>query len=58
MKWEYNSFVRPLPPEKIAPALQRCASPGWYFEGSDAPTIHAAMVNLFRQATQTPSIIR
>ncbi len=55
---DYKRLVVPLPPSTIAPALQACASPGWFFEGSDAATIHSAMTNLFRQATQTPSITR
>lgn len=58
MKWEYNTFIKPLPPSTIAPALKACATPGWFFEGSDEASIHTAMLDLFRRATQTPSIIR
>lgn len=54
---EYIKLVEPIAP-RIKPNLQACASPGWFFEGSDTPTIHAAMQALFRQATQTPTIIR
>ncbi len=54
---EYIKLVQPIAKD-IKPNLEKCASPGWFFEASDEPTIHAAMQNLFRQATQTPTIIR
>ena len=40
----------------IAPALQKCASPGWFYTASDGPGIQAAMSKLFTQATQAPVI--
>lgn len=43
---------------QIAPNLQSCASPGWYFEASDGPAIHAAIQKLFRQASQQTTIVR
>ena len=54
---EYIKLVQPIAPQ-IRPNLEKCATPGWFFEASDATTIHAAMQTLFRQATQTPSLIR
>lgn len=54
---EYIKLIQPIAPQ-IAPALQACASPGYYFEASDGPTIHAAMQKLFAQATKTPTITR
>ena len=35
---------------KIAPNLQSCASPGYYYEASDGPAIQAAVNTLFAQA--------
>ena len=54
---EYIKLIQPIA-ANIRPNLEKCASPGWFFEASDGPTIHAAMQTLFRQATQTPTIIR
>lgn len=54
---EYRDLVQPFA-DKIRPNLEKCATPGWFFEASDGPAIHTAMTTLFRQATQTPSIIR
>lgn len=54
---EYIKLVQPIA-TKIAPALQSCASPGWYFEASDGPTIHAAMQKLFTQASKQATIIQ
>ncbi|MFS0770935.1 TadE/TadG family type IV pilus assembly protein [Sphingomonas sp. 1P08PE] len=54
---EYTKLVQPLAGD-IRPNLEKCSTPGWFFEASDGPGIHSAMQNLFRQATQTPTIIR
>lgn len=54
---EYIKLVQPIASD-IAPALQRCASPGWFFEASDGPTIHTAMQKLFAQASKTPTLVR
>lgn len=54
---EYIKLIQPIAP-RIAPALQACASPGYYFEASDGPAIHAAMQKLFAQASKTPTITR
>ena len=54
---EYIKLVQPIAPQ-ISPALQACASPGYFFEASDGPSIHAAMQKLFAQATKQPTIIR
>lgn len=54
---EYIKLVQPIAKD-IRPNLEKCATPGWFFEASDGTEIHAAMQTLFRQATQTPSIIR
>ena len=50
---EYIQLVQPFA-NNIAPQLQACASPGWYYEASDGPTIHAAMQRIFAQAIQSP----
>ncbi|WP_342658858.1 VWA domain-containing protein [Sphingomonas sp. NY01] len=55
--FEYNWLIAPLPPSKIRPRLEECASPGWLLEASDGDGIHAAMLKLFTQATQAPTII-
>lgn len=57
-RFEYNWLIAPLPPSNIAPRLQACASPGWFFEASDGPGIHAAMQRLFTLVTQTTAITR
>ncbi|MBJ6121125.1 pilus assembly protein TadG-related protein [Sphingomonas mollis] len=54
---EYIKLVQPIA-GTIRPNLEKCASSGWFFEASDAATIHSAMQTLFRQASQTPSIIQ
>jgi Flp pilus assembly protein TadG len=54
---EYIKLVQPIA-ANIRPNLEKCATPGWFFEASDAATIHSAMQTLFRQATQTPTLIR
>lgn len=40
----------------IKPALQACASSGWFFEAEDGAGIHTAMQTLFRQVTRSASI--
>lgn len=50
---EYIKLVQPFATQ-IAPKLQQCASPGWFFEASDGPSIHATMQRLFAQALQSP----
>jgi Flp pilus assembly protein TadG len=54
---EYIKLIQPIA-NNIRPNLQQCASSGWFFEASDQATIHSAMQTLFRQATQTPALIR
>lgn len=54
---EYIKLVQPIA-DDIRPNLQKCASDGWFFEASDQTTIHAAMQTLFRQATQTPALVK
>ncbi len=54
---EYIKLIQPIAPQ-IAPALQRCASPGYFFEASDGPSIHTAMQRLFSQASKQATIIR
>ena len=56
LRFEYTWLIQPLA-DKIAPALQACASPGWFFQAADGPAIHDAMQKLFTQASQTPTII-
>lgn len=41
---------------KIAPQLQACASPGWYFQASDGDAIDAAMQKMFSQTTYAPTL--
>ena len=48
----YVDLVQPFAPQ-IAPNLQRCASPGYYYEASDGPAIQAAANALFAQATSS-----
>lgn len=38
------------------PALKGCASPGWYFEASDATGIDKALQTMFAQTTYAPSL--
>lgn len=40
----------------LAPKLQECASPGWFFEASDATGIKAAMKAMFEQTTHAPAL--
>jgi Flp pilus assembly protein TadG len=40
----------------LAPKLQECASPKWFFEASDAAGIEAAMKAMFEQTTQAPTL--
>ena len=58
LRSEYTWLISPLPPTQIAPQLQACASPGWYFEAADGATIHASMQKLFSQAAQSSIITR
>lgn len=58
-RFSANGYISPNPMDNsadIAPALQACASTGYYFEASDGPAIHAAMQRLFTQASQTPTL--
>ena len=52
---EYLTLVAPLA-SQIAPSLQRCATPGWFFEASDGPSIHAATQKLFMQASRSATL--
>lgn len=52
---EYTDMVKPFA-DQIRPNLQACASPGWFFEAADGPTIHAAMQKLFDQASKSPRL--
>jgi Flp pilus assembly protein TadG len=38
------------------PALKGCASPGWFFEASDAASIDAALQKMFAQTSYPPSL--
>lgn len=40
----------------IGPKLEECASPGWYFEASDATGIDRALAKMFEQTTAAPSL--
>lgn len=42
--------------DRISPALQECASPGWFFEASDGDAIEVAMKKMFDQTTFAPSL--
>ena len=46
----YLDLVQPFI-NQIAPNLQACASPGWFYQASDATDIQAAINALFQQAT-------
>ena len=48
---EYQLLVQPHVAQ-IAPNLRACASPGWYAEASDGPSIDAALARMFDQTTQ------
>lgn len=45
----YMDLVYPFQ-SQIAPNLQKCASPGYYYEATDGPAIQSAMNALFAQA--------
>ncbi len=45
----YMDLVYPFQGQ-IAPNLQKCATPGWYYEASDGPAIQTAVNALFAQA--------
>ena len=47
---EYQLLVQPHAAQ-IAPNLRACASPGWYAEASDGPSIDAALARMFDQTT-------
>lgn len=53
-----DAYGAKLTDSSIAPRLEACASPGWYFEGADGPTIHRAMQRLFEQASKPATITR
>lgn len=57
LRGEYTALVQPFE-NQIAPRLQACASPGWYFEASDGAAIHTAMQKLFDQTTRQPVLIK
>ena len=46
----YIALVQPFA-SPIAPNLQSCASPGYYYEATDGPSIQRAAAALFAQAT-------
>lgn len=41
---------------KIQPALKNCASPGWFFEASDASAINVALDKMFKQTRDEPAL--
>lgn len=56
---EYNfdeELVKTGAYAKIQPALEACASPGWFYQASDADGISAAMAKMFAQTTAAPSL--
>ena len=53
----YRDLVQPFQ-SQIAPNLQGCASPGWYYEAKDGPAIQAAVNALFAQAVSSGKLIR
>jgi len=44
--------------KNIRSGLERCASPGWFFEADDGDAIHAAMQKLFSQVGRTALLTR
>jgi Flp pilus assembly protein TadG len=53
----YNSYIAPFQPQ-IAGNMQKCASPGLYFQVSTDQDITAAMAALFQQAVATARLIK
>lgn len=51
----FANLVIPIIGE-VAPALQQCASPGWYFEASFEGEIRKALEELFAQVTRPPTL--
>lgn len=41
---------------KMKPALEACASPGWFYEASDDQSISVALNKMFDQASSAPSL--
>lgn len=41
---------------KVQPALKDCASPGWFYEASDADAIDKALERMFRQTRAEPML--
>jgi Flp pilus assembly protein TadG len=57
--FSWLTYVSPNPSDNsldISPALQACASPGWFFEANDGSGIHTAMQTLFAQVARTAQI--
>jgi Flp pilus assembly protein TadG len=52
---EYQRLVVPIA-SQIAPNLNACASPGFYYEASDGPAIETGMMTLFAAAALTPRL--
>jgi len=52
---EYQQLVQPIA-SQIAPNLQACASPGFYYQASDGPAIETGMMTLFAAAALTPRL--
>jgi Flp pilus assembly protein TadG len=53
----YNTYISPFQPQ-IAGNMQKCASPGLYFQVSTDQDISAAMNALFQQAIATARLVR
>ncbi len=51
----YNNNVRPFEDE-IAPSLQGCATPGWFFEAQYGDDIEKAMTEVMRMALPRPRL--
>ncbi len=47
--WSYRDLVAPII-DRVAPNLQSCASPGYYFEAADGPAIQEKVAELFGKA--------
>ena len=55
----WPGYVSPHPSDNsqdIQPALQACASTGWFYQADDGPGIQIAMQKLFNQVAHAPTI--
>ena len=53
--WVY--YIKPFS-DQIAPALEACASPGWFFEAQYADDIDAALQELMKLVLPRPQLTR